>query len=130
MPSPNEKIISEKDEIWFDENQIARIRIFEEVELEEKDMERQFESYEKLGINENNLKPVVVDASLGFTINKEARELTAKRTKFYFNAAAVVSNSLSTRLIINFLNSFYNFGLPIKLFRTEKEALKWIAKYK
>ena len=121
-----EKIISEKDSIWLDENNIVRIKINEGFDFSEEDVQRQFDSYSKLGVGENNKALLLVDATADFIMFKEARELSAKKSKDYFIAAAIISNSLSTRLLINFLNSVYNFGIQLKLFSNEKDALKWL----
>lgn len=129
MVNPNKKIISDKDEIWMDKDSIARITVLEGHEFDESDINRQFQSYRTLGISESNTRPIVVDARHGFTIGKEVRDRMAKDTKLLFSAAAVIGNSLSTRIIINFLNSFYDFGLPIKLFDNEQDALIWARRY-
>lgn len=129
MVTLSKKIVSEKDEIWLDEGNMAHIRVFEGFDFDEKDLARQFRTYGQLGLNENNRRPVLVDATLGFTINKEARDLVGKESGAYFSACAVVSDSLATRMIVNFFNSFYNFGLPIKLFSNEAQALKWLKQY-
>jgi hypothetical protein len=125
MPT-SKKISSQKDTIWIDENGFMRIKPNDGFEFNESDVQRQFESYSKLGIGTTKKVKLLVDATFDFQMNKEARDIAAKKAKEYFIATAIVSNSFTTRLLINFLNSFYNFGLPIKMFSTEKEAIKWL----
>jgi hypothetical protein len=129
MPESPQKIISAKDEMWLGEDRIARIVIYEGFDFEEADLARQFETYSYLGLGPHNKRPVLVNALPGFVMNKEARDLAASQSKLFFTASAVVSGALSTRIFVNFLASFYDFGLPIKLFATEEEALVWLKKY-
>lgn len=120
------KITSEKDVIWRDINGFIRISPNEGFEFDEADVERQFNTYTQLKIGKKERGFLLVDAKNDFQMTKEARELSAKRSKDFFIAAAIVSNSFTTRLLINFLNSFYNFGVPIKMFSEEKDAIKWL----
>jgi hypothetical protein len=121
-----EKINTLKDSIWIDKNGFTRVKPNEGFEFDEKDVQRQFDTYSSLGVNPDNRSPLLVDATYDFEMTKEARELSAQKAKEYFTAAAIVSNSFTTRLLINFLNSFYNFGIPIKMFSNEAEATEWL----
>jgi hypothetical protein len=121
-----EKITTPKDSIWIDKFGFTRIRPNEGFEFDEKDVQRQFDTYTQLGVSPTNRAPLLVEAIHDFEMTKDARELSAAKAKEYFTAAAIVSNSFTTRLLINFLNSFYNFGIPIKMFSTESEASDWL----
>lgn len=110
----------------MDANGFIRISPNEGFEFDEKDVERQFATYSQLTNNSQEKALLLVDATNDFQMSKEARELSAKKAKEYFNAAAIVSNSFTTRLLINFLNSFYDFGIPMKMFASESEAIKWL----
>lgn len=110
----------------MDENGFIRISPNDGFEFDEKDVERQFMIYSQLMLKSNKKALLLVDATNDFEMTKEARELSAKKAKEYFIAAAIVSNSFTTRLLINFLNSFYNFGIPIKMFALESDATKWL----
>lgn len=129
MPESPKRITSAKDEIWLGDDGIARILIYEGFDFDEEDLTRQFKAYQQLGLGPDNKRPVMVSAVHGFLMKKEARDLAGSQSKLYFKASAVVSGTLSSRIIINFLGSFYDFGLPIKLFGTEEEALTWLKKY-
>ena len=126
----SEKISSKKEAIWMDENGFIRISPNDGFEFDEKDVERQFMIYSQLLLKSNKKTLLLVDATNDFEMTKEARELSAKKAKDYFMAAAIVSNSFTTRLLINFLNSFYNFGIPIKMFAQESDAIKWLQEKK
>jgi hypothetical protein len=121
-----EKISTLKDSIWIDKHGFTRIHPNEGFEFNETDVQRQFDTYSRLGVNPDNRTPLLVEALHDFEMTKEARELSAAKAKEYFTAAAIVSNSFTTRLLINFLNSFYNFGIPIKMFSNETEATAWL----
>ncbi|HET6989807.1 MAG TPA: STAS/SEC14 domain-containing protein [Bacteroidia bacterium] len=123
-----ERLVGEKEIIWRDDNDIIHIKPNDGFEFDKKDVQRQFDLYAKLGLGKNNRALLLADGTVDFSMTKEARDLAAKKAKDYFIATAVISNSLSIRLLVNFLNSFYNFGIPIKLFRDEKDALKWLKK--
>lgn len=121
-----EKKSTLKESIWIDRNGFVVIRPNEGFEFNERDVQRQFDTYVTLGVNPKKKSPLMVDASHDFEMTKEARELSAAKAKEYFTAAAIVSNSFTTRLLINFLNSFYNFGIPIKMFSNESDASDWL----
>jgi hypothetical protein len=121
-----EKINSAKDSIWIDKNGFVRIKPKEGFEFDETDVQRQFDAYSQLGISPNKKALLLVDASHDFEMTKEARDLSSAKAKEFFVAAAIVSTSFTTRLLINFLNSFYNFGIAIKMFSNEEEASAWL----
>lgn len=123
------RIISEKEEIWMDEKRILRIKVNDGFDFDEADMRRQYNAYKQLLGPGGEVRPVLVDASGNFNIAREARDLAATLSKDYFNACAIVSTSLATRIVVNFLNSFYVFGLPIRMFACEQQARKWIEHY-
>ena len=123
-----EKIITKKEEIWLEDDVIVRVKPNEGFEFDETDVQRQFETYSKLGIGKTNKALLLADGTAHFIMTKEARELSAKMAKDYFIAGAIIGNSLATRLLVNFLNSFHTFDIPLKLFRNEDEALKWLRK--
>ncbi len=121
-------ILSEKDAIWKDNNNIVRIKLNDGFEFNEIDVQRHFDSYAKLGVGTHNKALLLADASVTFVMTKEARDLSEKMAKNYFTAAAIISNSVATRLLINFLNALYDFGIQINMFSTEERATEWILK--
>ena len=125
----NRRIISDKEEIWLDDKEILRIRVNEGCDFDEQDMLRQFNAYKKLVAGKRAIRPVLVDAPGDFIMDKAARELVAKTTGNYFNACAIISGSLATRIIVNFLNSFYQFGYPIRMFDCEQQAMEWLEQF-
>jgi len=122
----SDKVISNKESIWLDENSYARINPKNGAEFDEADVERHFGIYLKLGLDIKKRQPLLVDATCDFEMTKGGRELSAKKAREYFTVIAVISNSFTTRLLINFLNSFYSFGIPLKMFANEDDAMKWL----
>jgi hypothetical protein len=125
----NKRIISDKEEIWLDDKKILRIKVNDGFDFDEKDMLRQFDAYKQLVGGKRAIRPVLVEAPGDFAMDKDARELAARTTRHYFNACAIISRSLATRIIVNFLNSFYQFGFPIRMFNSEQQAMEWLEQY-
>lgn len=93
---------------------------------------RHFDSYSKLGIGIKNKTYLIVDASAKgkYVVTPEGRNVSAKRSKDYFIAIAIISNSILTLTFINVLVMFYNYTIPLKLFNNENDALAWIEELK
>lgn len=123
------KIRTPFNEIWFDAEGILHVRATEQGEIDLDEVKACFEVYEKLGCRQNKVLQLM-DARIGLTIAKEARDYAAREGVNYFIASAIVSDSLSVRLVVNFFNMFYKHKVPFKLFRNEKEALKWLRKFR
>lgn len=114
--------------IEFWENGIVFIQITDEYEIDVDD-----------SINHSNVmlqNPpvgfkkylVLVDSGNKSTITKEARE-ESERSKAHelTQAMAVVSTSLSQRIIVNFIFRFFRKkGMPVKLFTTKEKAIEWL----
>lgn len=119
-----------KDSIWIDRNDFIRIKTNEGFEFDAKDLERQFDTYKNLGADRKQKKMLLIDASHDYVMSKDARELLVANLRDHFNATAIVSRSFTTRLLLNYLHSFYEFRIPLKVFETEKEATEWLKQYR
>lgn len=117
-------------EIWIDEEGILRLKACGSVDLDLNEVMECFASYEKLGIGKHNKVLQLIDISNGGTMSQEARDYAAEVGRDYFLASAVVSHSLSVRIVVNFFNRFYKHDVPLKLFKTEEKALEWLRKMK
>ncbi|MES2513264.1 MAG: STAS/SEC14 domain-containing protein [Bacteroidota bacterium] len=113
------------NEIWLDDEGILILKPSEGVELDLDEVKACFEAYRSLGIGPNNKVLELIDARDG-SMNSEARTYAAEHGKDYFIAAAIVSDSLAVRLVVNFFNGFYTQVVPFKMFATENEARKWL----
>ena len=117
------------NEIWIDEEGFLVLKPNEGAELDLDEVKSCFEIYRSLGIGPHNKVLELVDAR-DVSISSDARAYTAKVGSDYFIAAAIISNSLAVRLIVNFFNTFYKNLVPFKMFATEQEARKWLRTFK
>ena len=124
-----EKRATKKTEIWFDEEGVLWLKPIKEANVDLKEIMTCFKIYREMGCDKKKVLQVI-DARATVSITHEAREYTSKHGNDFFIASAVISNSLAIRLIVNFFNSFYNQKLPLKMFATEKAALKWLRSFR
>lgn len=125
------KITTEAADISIDEEGILRVHIHDGAVLDLDVVKEIFVKYEELGLGPGKKKRLELMTVAGWhSMTREAREFTALHGKDYFIAAAVINNTLSVRLIVNFYNSFYKHEVPFKLFATEEKALEWLRKFK
>jgi hypothetical protein len=123
------KILTGKSEIWIDEEGILRLSPVDGVEIDLEEVKTCFEHYDRLGFKEKKALQLI-DGRVSITFTSEARDYTAKHAREFFIASAVISSSLPVRLLINFFKSFYKDVVPLRLFRTEEEALRWLRSFR
>jgi len=128
MRAPQNKILTRYNEVWLDEEGILWVRSREMYEMDLEEAKALFAVYRQLRTDHRKFLHVV-DAHNSFTVTREARDYIAHEINQYFRAAAVISNSLPLRLLVNFFNTFYRSGLPLKMFSNQMEALKWLRKF-
>jgi hypothetical protein len=110
------------------EGDFIRIRIKPGAEVEKADAEEILSAYFNLCGNDSY--PVLTDAGGLHYISPEAKKYFAGEVqKNPPIANAVVSGSTAVRLIANFFIQFFKPSFPLRLFRTEKEALEWLSQY-
>jgi hypothetical protein len=65
-------------------------------------------------------------------LSHEARSYIVKNEKINYlkKAEAIVTDSLPSRLIVNFYFNFHKPPVPAKLFADENKARKWLAQFK
>ncbi|MCD6018935.1 MAG: hypothetical protein K0S53_2056 [Bacteroidetes bacterium] len=116
-------------EIWFDEEGILVLKPDEGAELDLEEVESCFEAYKALGIGPHNKVLELINARDG-SMTADARAFAAKNGVNYFIAAAIISDSLAVRLVVNFFNSFYKQLVPFKMFATEEAARNWLRTFR
>ena len=126
----SEIIKTRTSEIWVDENDVLRVKVIEGAELTYEEVKKCFEIYSELGCGKNGKALQIMDARANCTMNKEGRDYAAKVSSDFFIASAVITNNLPVKLIVNFFNSFYKTGVPLKIFSSEAKALEWLLKYR
>ena len=125
------KIRTAVSEIWVDSEGILRVDILQGASLTLKDMEEGFEAYAKLGFGQGQKKGLqLLTGARFFTLDKEARDYGGKHGDSFFIAAAVVSDSIAMRFLVNMFNATQKHGVPFKAFSNVEEALEWLRKFK
>ena len=117
------------NEIWIDEEGFLILKPLPETEMDLDELKACFKAYDELGIGPHNKVLELIDAR-DFSITPEARAYAATMGPDYFIAAAIISDSLAVRLVMNFFNAFYKPTVPLKMFATEKAARKWLRTFK
>lgn len=123
------KIKTNMNEIWIDDEGFLILKPKEGVELDLDEVKACFEAYKSLGIGPHNKVLEIIDARDG-SMTTEARAFAAEVGNDYFIAAAIISDSLAVRMVVNFFNSFYKQKVPFKMFSSEEAARKWLRTFK
>lgn len=116
-------------DVWINDDGILYVKLFDGVEINDVDAKGLFDAYEKLGCKKKKVLQLV-DAQVDCTITPEGRQVSLKYSKDYLIASAVISSNLAVKLIINFFNNFLKYDVPLKIFGTEQEGLKWLSKFR
>ncbi len=124
-----EKILTGKSEIWIDEEGILRLCPVDGSEIDLEEVKACFAHYRALGLKKKKALQLI-DARIDVSFTQEARDYAAKHAREYFIASAVISSSLPVRLLINFFNAFDKDGAPLRMFKTEEEALGWLRTFR
>ena len=117
-------------EIWVDEEGIMRIVFSKGIELKLADMEEAYAIFNQLGIGPGQNKSLQLLSGGPFNISKQARDYAGRNATDFFIAAALVTNSVLTRYVINIFNSLKKHDVPFRVFATEEEAINWLRTYK
>lgn len=125
----SQKIETKTSVIWIDDEGILRLKIKPNSELYLDDVKECFLIYEQLGCKENKVLQLM-DAKVYFYMDDDAQKYAAEVGKDFFIASAIVNNSIAIRLLVNFFNTFYQHGVPFKLFGDEEKALRWLRKFR
>jgi len=84
----------------------------------------------RLQFTDNKTYPVVIDITNIRTVTKEARDYLSRGEAIsHLSAAAIIANSLATRLLFNFFLTFSKPALPMRIFNSKDEAIKWIGQF-
>lgn len=131
MRTKVESIRTKHCEIWLDEDGILWLKPDADTEMDLEEVKACFETYKKIGVNRKNKVLQIIDARVDISMNREGRDYAAAFGDEFFIASAVISSSLSIRLLINFFNMFYKSNrVPLKMFDTEENAKRWLDKFR
>jgi hypothetical protein len=125
-----EKYRTKRSEIFIDDEGFLWLVPDHDTELDHSDVEECFDVYRKMGIDKNNKVLQIIDISVNASMTKEGRDYAALHGINFFKASAIVSKSLTVRLLINFFNLFYKHEVPFKMFGNVEDAKKWLTNFK
>lgn len=123
-----EKIVTKQNEIWLDDQGILCVRAVENAEMDLEEVRSCFDGYKSLGLGKKKVLQLL-DLRRGASMTSEARAFVSGCAEDFFIASAVISNSLSVRLMVNFFTLFYGKKIPLHMFGTEREARVWLQKF-
>ncbi|MGQ0827424.1 MAG: DUF7793 family protein [Bacteroidota bacterium] len=123
---PNKHFRTSVSEIWVDQEGIMHVVFSKGVELSLADMEEAYALFKQLGVGPGMKKSRQLLSGGPFTISKQAREYAGKSGAHFFHAAALVSNSVLMKFVINLFNSIQKHNVPFKVFSSEEDALAWL----
>ncbi len=122
----NEKIHTNKADLWQDKEGICHLNYEPTAYLEEKDIAEQLHL---LAENIGTTTPDLVMVNGRYTRGMSATARHLLRTQSYKAMAVVVDSSLS-RLVFDFLRANQPPHFPVKLFRDEEQATEWLLRFK
>jgi hypothetical protein len=117
-------------EIWLDDEAIMHIVFAKGVTITLPDMEEAYKLFGDLGFGAGKKKSRQLLSGGPFNISKEARDYAGKNATDYFIAAAMVTDSILMRYVINLFNSIQKHDVPFKLFSSEEDAIEWLRTFR
>jgi hypothetical protein len=115
-------------DLFLLENGLIRYEFKEGYVVDVKDI-REMSSARKRLANGNPRKILIITSRyMSITSRARAYDVNKHRIKNTVAEAYVVTN-LATRIATNFYHLFNRPPIPVKVFRTEREALKWLDKF-
>jgi hypothetical protein len=120
------KIVGQSTEVWIDSEGVLVLQVSADAEVDLDEVMKSFAVYREMGIGPENKKPQLIIAKGNALMSPEARNFANQNGVDYFKASAVITRSLTIRLVVNFFNSFYKPKIPLKMFDNEEAARKWL----
>lgn len=76
------------------------------------------------------LSPILLTGGDFMSQDKESREFNGSHEVIqYCSAMAFISDSLAKKILANFFIGIYKEKVPMKFFKTEKDALQWLSQF-
>lgn len=125
-PLKNKHYHTKVSEIWIDHEEIMHVVFSKNVTLTLQDMEEAYKIFGDLGFGSGKKKSRQLLSGGPIIIRKEARDYAGKNGTDFFIAAAMVTDSVFMRYMINLFNAIQKHNVPFKLFVTEEDALSWL----
>src|SRR5829696_2206724 len=110
-------------EFWFDDEGILCCNALPA----ERTMENLIESFRLVQkITEGKKVCLITDLTYTGMQNKKERDFAVSMLPHFYKAMALVSRSDFGRTMTNIFLSLYSLPIPLKIFKTEAEARKWV----
>ena len=117
---------SELAVFWFDNDGI----LYSKSKQQQRTIEALKKDYEFLKrINDGKKVCLLADATKMSQIDKETRNYIDEQLPNYFNAIALISKSMLGYFITNVYLTVKKQPIPIKFFKSQKEAVVWLKTY-
>jgi hypothetical protein len=111
--------------ISFISDEILRVDVLQDTEVEEEDARENYLACKKLA-GEKKMA-ILIDSRVRTTATKEARDFSASPLVSHtVIARAILTNSMAVKLLGNFYIRFHKPISPTQLFIEEKEAIQWL----
>lgn len=121
----NKEISTRVTKIWWGEDGIARIIVSPNAEVSLVDAKESIAAMAK--ISQGKGYPTLVDLRKEKAMSREAREYFAgEETAKVQSAVALFVESSLSRVIANFFIGLNKTKMPIRVFTSESEAIKWL----
>jgi len=118
--------IETKTVVFFYEEGILNINFKEDADVQLENAQenlrirKEFQQEEKV--------KVLSDVSLVWNVSKEARAFFASKQVTDLNIAmAMITNSLTSKILANFFMKFNKPAAPTKMFNSKEKAIAWLA---
>src|SRR5690606_3612873 len=83
-----------------------------------------------LSLTENKPVPLYVDMKTHIRLTSEEKSYVVSKLSSCITACAIKEDNIILRFVIHTFNYMYRPSVPIKMFKTEKEALEWLINYR
>jgi hypothetical protein len=122
------KIRTTTDEISIDEHGIIHKKVIEGAHIDLPELIETEEICKKLSKQDKFL--ILVDATAVHTMTPEAVKLLKEHIDTKRIAAAIISNRLGMRIMIDYFTNVEKSVTPIRIFQAQDEAMEWLLKFK
>jgi hypothetical protein len=122
-----EILVTRTAKISYLSEDILEIVVLQDSEVEEEDARENYMACKKL--SEGRKMAVLIDSRVRTTATKEARSLSSgPLVSEFVIARAILTDSVSVKLLGNFYINFHKPLSPTQLFRDKKKAIEWLEK--
>lgn len=74
--------------------------------------------------------PLYVDLKTHIRLNSDEKSLVISKLASCITACAIKENNVIIRYVVHAFNHLYRPSTPIKMFKTEEEAVVWLSNFK